>query len=616
MGDKVHRNSLKPGYKLNWYRIEKVLGQGGFGITYLAYNSNLDRMAAIKEYLPIELAVREGDCSVHPLTDEHGKLFHWGLDRFLSEAKTLARFEHPNIMRVLDVFEANHTAYMVMSYEEGESLQEVLTRRKTMEEEELMGILIPILGGLEKVHATGFIHRDIKPANIFLHTNGSPVLLDFGSARQALGVQTKTLTTLVSPGYAPFEQYYSKSDAQGPWTDIYGLGATMFRGITGVPPMDAVDRSRVILKGGRDTFVPALEIGRGLYSDRFLRAIDHALQFREEDRPQTISEWKQEFPPAGHPVPAAKRGSPISPEKLATERAPDTFLERPQTKVTPRAPYSEPSRWPLSRSVTAALAILLLVAVAGVAWIYRGAPSDLVTQVKPYDQGQQGQKVAKVDAGHTRESEQERSVKIQSLLTGAQADFEALRLTQPENDNALQGYRKVLELEPKNGEALQGLSNIADKLVALTQHATAANDFTQAESYLNEAASIVPDAQNIQLARNELDIRKTAQARADAEVKARQDKAQAALKEAETAAGKGDTLTVLTKLDQARALAADAAAIATVRDHLHTQLETLATAAAKDAQQALKAKDTVKAREALKRARDLKIQADDLAVPR
>jgi serine/threonine protein kinase len=613
MGDRVHRNSLKPGYKLHWYRIDKILGQGGFGITYLAYNFNLDRMAAIKEYLPIELAVREGDFSVQPLTDEHGKQFHWGLERFLSEAKTLARFEHPNIVRVLDVFEANHTAYMVMSYEEGESLQEVLTRRKTMEEEELMDILIPIMGGLEKVHAAGFIHRDIKPANIFLRTDGSPVLLDFGSARQALGVQTKTLTSLVSPGYAPFEQYYSKSDAQGPWSDIYGLGATMYRGIAGVPPQDAVDRSRVILQGGRDTFVPALEIGRGLYSERFLRAIDHALQFREKDRPQTISAWKQEFSAAGQPVPAAKSRSPMSPEKLATERAQTIVPARPQTKVMPRAPSSEPSRWSVFRPVNVTLVALLLVAAAGVTWIYRGKLDDLVIPAKPYNQGQPEQEIARADAARTRESEQERRVKIQSLLTAAQADFEALRLTQPESDNALQGYRKILELDPQNAEAKQGLSNIADKLVTLAQHATAANDFTQAESYLNEAASIVPDAPNIQLARNELNLKKTAQERANAEAKARQEKAQAALKEAAAAADKGDALTALTKLEQARTLGADAAAIATVRDHLHTRLETLAAAATEEAQQALKAKDTIKARAALKRARDLKTQVDALA---
>ena len=295
MSEKIHRNSLQPGHKLHWYRIEKILGQGGFGITYLAHDFNLDRQVAIKEYLPIELAVRERDFSVHPVTEDHGEKFRWGLDRFITEARTLAKFKHPNIVHVLNVFEENNTAYMVMEYEHGESLQDILTRRKTLEEAELTNILIPILGGLQKVHDAGFIHRDIKPANIFIREDGSPVLLDFGSARQALSMATQTLTSLVSPGYAPYEQYYSKSDQQGPWTDIYGLGATLYRAVAGIAPMDAVDRSRAILKGDKDIFVFAIEIGKGRYSERFLLAIDHALQFKEGDRPQTINAWKAEF---------------------------------------------------------------------------------------------------------------------------------------------------------------------------------------------------------------------------------------------------------------------------------------------------------------------------------
>ena len=207
MAQPVHRNALQPGYEVLWYRIERILGQGGFGITYLAYDTNLDQHVAIKEYLPIELAVREGDDSVHPVSENHDDNYRWGLERFISEARTLAKFNHPNIVRVLSVFEQNNTAYMPMRYEEGKSLQERLPRRGTLEEDQLMKILLPVLGGLRLVHGAGFIHRDIKPANIFIRDDGSPVLLDFGSARQALGHETKTLTSLVSPGYAPFEQY-------------------------------------------------------------------------------------------------------------------------------------------------------------------------------------------------------------------------------------------------------------------------------------------------------------------------------------------------------------------------------------------------------------------------
>ena len=247
MTEEKLRNSLQAGHKLHWYEIEKVLGQGGFGITYLAYDANLDQRVAIKEYLPMELAVREGNHSVYPASQAQDERYQWGLDRFLSEARTLAKFKHSAIVRVLSVFEENNTAYMVMEYQRGQSLQQILERERTLSEVDLTAMVKPMLDGLESIHAAGFIHRDIKPANIFVNDEGYPVLLDFGSARQALGEHTRTLTSVVSPGYAPFEQYYSKSDRQGPWTDIYGLGATLYRCISGLQPMAAIDRSEAIL---------------------------------------------------------------------------------------------------------------------------------------------------------------------------------------------------------------------------------------------------------------------------------------------------------------------------------------------------------------------------------
>ena len=290
-----HRNALRPGHRIQWYEIRRVLGQGGFGITYLAIDTNLDQEVAVKEYLPIELAVRDGDHTVHPASGQHGEQFQWGKDRFISEARTLARFKHPNIVRVFSVFEAMNTAYMVMEYERGESLQDKLAGRRTMDEPELLKIALPIMDGLATVHDAGFIHRDVKPANIFVREDGSPVLLDFGSARQAMGNATKTLTALVSPGYAPFEQYYSKSDEQGPWTDIYGLGATLYRAATGVAPLDAMDRSRSLIESTPDTFIPTGHETGGRYSERFQHAVDHALQFKAADRPQSIAEWRREF---------------------------------------------------------------------------------------------------------------------------------------------------------------------------------------------------------------------------------------------------------------------------------------------------------------------------------
>jgi serine/threonine protein kinase len=248
--------ALPGGFRIHWYEIEHVLGQGGFGITYLAHDMNLDQQVAIKEYLPTELATRSADSTVHPMTDGHVETFAWGLSRFVTEAQTLAKFRHPNIVRVMSVFEQNNTAYMIMEYEAGRTLGSALHRNEFRDETSVRALLLAILDGLELVPAAGFIHRDIKAENVLVPEDGSLVLLDFGSARQALGSETRALTALVTPGYAPFEQYGGSKDddRQGPWTDIYGLGATIYGIVTGTGPLDAMVRVNSILDGGTDPF--------------------------------------------------------------------------------------------------------------------------------------------------------------------------------------------------------------------------------------------------------------------------------------------------------------------------------------------------------------------------
>lgn len=291
----IHLSALKPGYKIHWYEVNEILGQGGFGITYLAQDLNLNHEVAIKEYYPVELATRDEKGDVQPVSQKTHDNYYWGLERFIDEARTLGQFKHPNIVRVRNVFEANNTAYMVMDYELGESLQEILSRRKTLGEEDIKSVICPLLDGIKHVHAAGFIHRDIKPANIFIRVDGEPVLLDFGSARQSLEQSRKSLTSIFSRGYAPIEQYNTGEDLQGPWTDIYSLGATLYRAIVGVPPTDAVDRSAAIIHTNRDTYVTAVEAGKDSYSLALLEAVDDALQFNHKDRPQSITEWKLEF---------------------------------------------------------------------------------------------------------------------------------------------------------------------------------------------------------------------------------------------------------------------------------------------------------------------------------
>ena len=294
MARERHHNALPSGYKLHWYVIGTVIGKGGFGITYLALDTNLDQRVAIKEFLPVELATRSNNSHVHPISEEHSNTYGWGLNRFVTEARTLAKFRHPNVVRVMSVFEANSTAYMVMEYERGESLENLIKAKKFTGEAKLRSLVMPLLDGLKVVHEAGFIHRDIKPDNIYLRESGTPVLLDFGSARQAIGVATRTLTALVTPGYAPFEQYdMSKAGErkQGPWTDIYSLGATLYRAVTGAGPPDAMGRVNAVM-GGMDILKPASEAASGEYSPGFLTAIDWALEFLPENRPQSVDEWR------------------------------------------------------------------------------------------------------------------------------------------------------------------------------------------------------------------------------------------------------------------------------------------------------------------------------------
>ena len=303
--------ALRPGYQLHWYRIDGVLGRGGFGITYLAHDHNLDRPVAIKEYLPTMFADRGTACSVVPLSPAHEESYRWGLDRFLNEARTLARFDHTNIVRVHSVFEHNQTAYMVMEYEDGESLQAVYEQPQAITEAFLSNSFFPIFDGLEQIHKLDFIHRDIKPPNIYLRRNQVPVLLDFGSAREAAVQKDSDLTVVVTRFYAPLEQYNSGHGAQGDWTDIYALAASMYEGITGSRPADSQDRYVSLIRTGSDQLVPLDVSTHPDFSQSFLNAVMSGLALEKDDRPQSIADWRSQF----ESVKPSRRSSDIPRER-------------------------------------------------------------------------------------------------------------------------------------------------------------------------------------------------------------------------------------------------------------------------------------------------------------
>ena len=290
MEERTHKQALPAGTRLQNYRLVRVLGVGGFGVTYLAEHVTLGQKAAIKEYLPNEFAVRDG-ATVHAKSEADQADFEWGLQRFLDEAKTLARFEHRNVVRVRDYFEANRTAYIVMDYEEGEPLDKLLESHGTLSESQLRRVLLPIVEGLKEVHAAGFLHRDIKPSNVYVRrSDESPVLLDFGAARQALGRKSKSLTAVASAGYSPPEQYESEGE-QGPWTDVYSLSALCYRAIAGTAPVEAPRRINRLAQRRDDPLPPLTASASVEYSSVFLEAVDWGLRVIASERPQSLDKW-------------------------------------------------------------------------------------------------------------------------------------------------------------------------------------------------------------------------------------------------------------------------------------------------------------------------------------
>ena len=348
-GASLGHNALTVGTKLGEFEITGLIGEGGFGIVYLAYDHSLERQVAMKEYMPSELAQRTGESTVVVRSNRHADTFAAGMRSFINEAKLLAQFDHPSLVKVYRFWEQNGTAYMVMPFYEGITLKTALKDLGHPPDETwLKQQLAQLLDALEIIHNRQCYHRDIAPDNIMILPDETPLLLDFGAARRVIGDMTQALTVILKPGYAPIEQYAEVPNMrQGPWTDLYALASVVYFAIEGKAPVPAV--ARVM----SDPLVPLAQAAAGRYSDQFLRAIDKALSVKPDDRPQSIAEFRQllgfvERAPTTRYLPAGvdRRAAEDRSDAGATVAVPTRAAPAPAAEPTRAAPARAPAAAP------------------------------------------------------------------------------------------------------------------------------------------------------------------------------------------------------------------------------------------------------------------------------
>jgi serine/threonine protein kinase len=356
-----HYFALTKGTKLFEFEIESVLGHGGFGITYKATDTLLQETVAIKEFLPNDLAIRVSDATVRAKSDVAQNDFQAGLRAFLDEARLIARIRHPNVVQVRRFFEQHGTGYLVLTYEEGQTLSKRLNAGP-LSEAELRTVLFGLLDGLEAIHERAILHRDLKPSNVILRPDGTPVLIDFGAARDFKGRHSYSVTAIVAPGYSPPEQY-GVGGRQGPWTDLYALGAIAYRCATGVAPADSIRRLR------DDPLVPAIltpaiSAAAGKYDMGILRAIDWMLTIDEAKRPASVKQLRPVL--HGHAVGVIPDDTPTISTSKASASAKRSAA--PDVASSHRDPAARSA--PGLRMLWALSASLLVIAVVAALGLY------------------------------------------------------------------------------------------------------------------------------------------------------------------------------------------------------------------------------------------------------
>ncbi|MDM0028304.1 serine/threonine protein kinase [Variovorax saccharolyticus] len=346
-------HALPEGTEIEGFRVLRQIGEGGFGIVYLAWDPALERHVAIKEYMPSSLAVRGAvSLEVSMRSEQHRETFDAGLKSFVNEARLLARFDHPALVKVFRYWAANGTAYMAMPYYEGPTLKTALAQLGTRAPESLLREwLEPLLDALTVLHREQCYHRDISPDNILLTASG-PLLLDFGAARHVINDRTQVLTTMLKPGFAPVEQY-GGTMLQGAWTDLYALAGVLHYAIVGRPPIASV--VRVV----KDPVQPLALTHAGRYSGTFLRAIDAALAVRPESRPQDVAEFRALLEAARQD--AALDGPGAFADATPIAATVDVLATLPPASIAPVA------QSPRRRHARHALLLVLVCATAGAA---------------------------------------------------------------------------------------------------------------------------------------------------------------------------------------------------------------------------------------------------------
>lgn len=564
--------SLQPGTQIDDYEIKETLWTTNSGFIYRATELDRDRDVLIQEYLPPTLAMRHWS-GIHAMPlDKLQDEFDQGLTQFLREARTLAQINDPYVCRVYEYMETNATAYMVLDYEPGQTLKDHLASRKTpLDEGEIRRLLVPLLKGLRVAHSADLLHRDIHPANIYLRNVGPPVLIGFGSPEVAPRDDSEQhIESHIAPGYSPVEQYQTEGKL-GPWSDLYALGATMYRCLSGATPMDATRRVTDIAQDKDDPLVPAMELGASDYSAALLSAIDWMLEPMAAARPSSAGDV---LGPLTAESPASRAGAAPAPtpsQDLGRERATEDPPGKPKAPQPAPPQYRDHSKRRTAAPRPAPVADKprpetpvrlsldvrdtrqrktgiktgwgwpILVVAAGISLLaffvfYKPPSSESVAVVEALQEGELATAESaapkdesdpppeipeRVNFGQERDDEraaeyrnlERRTEQIEQTLAAAESDMQQGRLVSPPGENALAKYRSILDLDPNQADAKLGIAAIQKELIGSAKAAFAEANLEETKRLLDQAAELDKDNDRLVALRQEIEDYEAEQAR-------------------------------------------------------------------------------------------------------